>query len=134
MLQRQRKGNVGIGLLVLLVVVVGFFYFYPEHLRLGGRTQPPVAASVRDSVLGLGRVLQLRVQGDKAIRNVQVEAVNTAKDSHASYRFDVIKPGTVEELGWREWGWSLDPSETISVSADGYALPITFTSAQLGVK
>ena len=43
-------------------------------------------------------------------------------------------PGDMKELSWREWGWSVDPGETITVSADGYTLPITFSSEQLGVK
>ena len=134
MSRTHRKGKVGVGLLILLIGVAGFVYFFPEYLRLGGGTQPPVSASVRDSVLGLGRVLRLSVQGEKPLRNVRVEAANTAKNDRASYRFEVINPGGTEELGWREWGWSIDPNETVSVSADGYALPITFTSAQLGVR
>ena len=120
--------------MLLLAVGAGVYvYCNPQVLRLGG-TQPPVSAGVRDSVLGLGRVLQLTNDGDRPLTHVKVEAANAARNEHVAYQFERIDAHEQKELGWREWGWSVEPDETVKVGADDYALSITFTSAQLRVR
>ena len=44
-----------------------------------------------------------------------------------------MRPGEVQELGWIEWGWSVESGETVTVRAEEHA-PITFSSEQLGVR
>lgn len=128
----RRTGKAGLIALLLVLAVGAGVYVWPQLVRVAG-TQPPVGADVRDSLLGLGRVLQLHNQGKAALVNVVVEATNPAHNTHASHRFDRMDPGETMELGWREWGWSVDPGETYTISANDYPLSITFSSAQLGV-
>ena len=121
-------------IIFLLILVVGVvLYENQQWFRVAG-TQPPIGASVRNSYIGAGRVLILTNQGKTALVNVTVEAANSAKNTHASYHFDRVEAAEAKELGWREWNWSVDPGETITVNADTYTLPITFSSSQLGVR
>ena len=130
----RRRGTIseGIGLLVIVVVAVLLLqYFKPEWIR--GGDQPPIAATVRSSLVGLGRVLRLTNQGDRAITHVSVRAENAAHNSHIGYVITRIEPGDTAELGWQQWNWNIDPGETYTITADGYSDPIVFSSSQLGV-
>jgi len=130
----RRRGAIQEVLGLVAIVVIGFLlvqYFKPEWIRTSN--QPPVAASVRNSLIGAGRVLQLTNQGSRPLTHVTVRAENTATNAHIGYVIKQIDPGSTEELGWREWNWNIDPGETYTITADGYSDSIVFSSSQLGV-
>lgn len=116
-----------IGVLILGAVI----FFKPETLRTP--FQVPVSVTVRESLVGIGNVVQIRNTSNKTLTGVVVTGRNSAKNQTATYNIGSIRAGEVAEVGWMEWNWTLAPGETITVSADGF-LPIVFSSEQLGIR
>jgi hypothetical protein len=128
----QRGSGGGMTIVVIAVIlIVGFILLRPEALRTP--IQTPVSVNVRESLVGLGNVVQVKNISDHLLFGVIVTGKNSAKNQSATYRVGNLAPGDIAEIGWMEWSWTVEPGEQITVSADGYLL-IVFSAEQLGVK
>jgi hypothetical protein len=128
----QRRGE-GKGGVIIAIVVIGFvalLFFKPEIFRTG--VQAPVSVSLRDSLVGIGNVVQVRNTSDKTLTGVVVTGRNPGKNQSTTYKIGNLGPGQLAEVGWMEWSWTVARGETITVTANNY-LPIVFSSEQLGV-
>lgn len=120
-------------IMILALVGVGTVVFLkPELFRIHG-IQVPVIVTIRPSVVGVGKVLQVTNTSDKIISSVIISAKNSTADQSASYELASLQPGQVQDLGWMEWQWKLKPGDIITVKANGF-LPIVFNTKQLGMR
>lgn len=131
--KRKGEGNGGCGWVIFIGVLIlgAVILFRPETFRT--RAQVPVSVTVRESLVGIRNVVQIRNTSDKTLTGVVVTGRNSAKNQTATYKIASIRPGELAEVGWMEWSWTVAPGETITVSADGF-LPIVFSSEQLGIR
>jgi hypothetical protein len=128
---RTGEGELGILIFVGGIIVVAFLFFKPEVFRTA--VQVPVSVSIRDSIVGIGNVVQITNTSNTTLTGVIVTGRNSGMNQSLSYEIQSLGPRQNTEVGWMEWGWKVAANETITVSASGY-LPIVFTSAQLGVR
>ena len=86
---------------------------------------PPVTITCRQSLLGVGMVVQISNTSGHHLYNVKVIGRNYQQASSASVKAcDHLAPGSVVEVGWLEFGnWVPQPGETIEVYADDYIAP-----------
>jgi hypothetical protein len=86
---------------------------------------PPVTVSYRDSLVGMGKVMQITNRSGHHLYNVRVIGRNFDQVSSASVRAtDHLAPGDTVEVGWLEFGnWTPTPGETMEVYADDYFSP-----------
>jgi hypothetical protein len=125
----DRTGDI----IILAVLGLGCFWWFNASAVRVPVVQVPVTAHVRPSWL-VGNVLMLMNKSDKVLTGVRVSARNPGANSSQSVTVGQIQPGEVKEIGTLDWGWVVEKNESVTVSADGFALPIVFTSEQLGVK
>lgn len=89
-----------------------------------GPLSPPLDATYRGSMVGLGKVIILRNASNVILYDISVTIKN--RDGHqVSNRItDVLKPAETVEIGWMQLrNWKIDPGEDIKVYAKGYAAP-----------
>jgi hypothetical protein len=130
---KQRKGQ-GKGGVIIAILVIGFvalLIFKPEIFRTGA--QVPVSVTLRDSLVGIRNVVQVRNTSNKTLTGVVVTGWNPGMNQSATYRIGNLGPGKLAEVGWMEWSWTVARGEKITVSANDY-LSIVFSSEQLGVR
>jgi hypothetical protein len=86
---------------------------------------PPVKIEFRDSLIGLGKVVQITNDSDHHLYNVKVLGRNLKQMSSGSVRAtDHLSPHSTVEVGWMEFeNWVPRSGETIEVRFDDYALP-----------
>ena len=85
-------------------------------------------------LLIVGNVLMLINTSDKVLTGVKVAARNPGANANLSVNVGQIQPGEMKEIGTLDWGWVVEKGETVTVSADGFPLPIVFSAEQLNVK
>lgn len=136
---RRRTRRCAFGLIKFLcliallgIVVWAVWIFAPHVFRVQG-VQTPVSATVRESLVGLGKVLQVRNESDKSLEDVFVTAFESDSNRQPKFRIGRLEPGEARDIGWMEWNWKLKPGERIEIDAKGY-LPIAFSSKQLGIE
>ncbi|MHC4405628.1 MAG: hypothetical protein ACYTG0_38775 [Planctomycetota bacterium] len=86
---------------------------------------PPVTVTYRDSIFGLGKVIQITNTSSHHLYNVRVVGRNYEEASSASVKAtDQLKPYGVVEVGWMEFeAWTPVPGESVEVYCDDYTLP-----------
>ena len=125
----DRTGDI----IILAVLGLGCFWWFSAQSVRVPVVQVPVTARVRDSWL-VGNVLALRNMSDKVLTGVKVAARNPGANANLSVNVGQIQPGETREIGTLDWGWVVEKGETVTVSADGFPLPIVFSAEQLNVK
>lgn len=86
---------------------------------------PPVTVTYRDSLVGAGKVLQIKNDSAHHLYNVRVTGREYKNMNSASVRAtEQLKPGALVEVGWMEFeAWMPEPGESIEIYADNYAAP-----------
>lgn len=86
---------------------------------------PPVAVTYRDSLLGIGKVIQITNNSSHHLYNVRVVGRNYEEASSASVKAtDHLRPHDSVEIGWLEFeAWRPLPGESVEVYCDDYATP-----------
>ena len=86
---------------------------------------PPVTVTFRDSVWGVGKVVQIHNHSAHHLYNVKVIGRNFNEIESGSVRVtEELAPHDDVEVGWLEFdGWVPKPGETIEVYADDYLVP-----------
>ncbi len=135
----RQEGGRGFGLVKFLLilalvalVVAAVWIFRPDLFRIQG-VQTPVSVTVRESLVGRGKVLQIRNVSEEPLEGVVVRAIKPSTNEQARLEINRLKPDEATDIGWVEWNWKLEPGQRIEVDARGYA-PIVFSSKQLGIE
>ena len=86
---------------------------------------PPVKVTHRQSLVGIGMVVQITNTSGHHLYNVKVVGRNFKDVQSASVTAtEHLRPHTSVEVGWIEFeAWVPVPGETIEVYCDDYALP-----------
>ena len=86
---------------------------------------PPVKVTYRDSLVGVGKVIQITKTSSHHLYNVSVVGRNYEEVSSASVRATRhLKPHGSVEVGWLEFeAWTPLPGESVEVYCDDYATP-----------
>ena len=86
---------------------------------------PPVHVGYRDSLVGMGKVMQITNTSGHHLYNVRVIGRNRDQMQSASVRVSKhLRPGATAEVGWLEFGnWTPISGETMEVYADDYMTP-----------
>jgi len=130
----KKQHGIGLGgYIVLAAIAFGCFWWFSAQSVRVPVVQVPVAARVEPSFL-FGNVLRLMNNSNKALTGVRVSARNPGSNANLSVNVGQIQPGEIKEIGTLDWGWVVEKGETVTVSADGFPLPIVFSAEQLGVK
>lgn len=89
------------------------------------RPAPPVTITYRDSLVGIGKVIQIKNTSADHLYKVKVVGRNFQQNSSGSVKAtDDLAPGDVAEVGWMEFGaWTPQPGETVEVYSEGYLVP-----------
>lgn len=89
------------------------------------RPAPPVTVTYRDSILGKGKVIQIKNGSSHHLYNVKVVGRNFSQNASASVKAsDHLAPGDGVEVGWLEFeSWTPIPGETIEIYCDDYFVP-----------
>ncbi|MFH1730176.1 MAG: hypothetical protein ABIF82_00815 [Planctomycetota bacterium] len=134
--QEKRRGFGVVKLLCIValvaLVVAAVWLIAPQIFRIQG-IQTPVSMKVRDSVVGKGKVVQVRNESEKPLDAVVVTALDPKSNAQARYKIDRLEPEETKDIGWVEWEWKVAAGQRMTVDAKGYA-PIVFTSGQLGIE
>ena len=130
-MSNENEGGCGGWFLITVVVVAALIYCRPQTFRTP--VQVPVSVSVRDSLIGIGNVVQIRNTSENTLHDVVVTARNSGLNQTTTYSVGSLGSGELVEIGWMEWNWTVAPNETVSVSASGF-LPTVFSSQQLGIE
>lgn len=134
---KARRRSDPIGNVIILAAIAGgcyLFFWRPEWIRT--KVQVPVAVQVRESLVGIGNVVQIRNESQRVLKNVGVAVVNEGSNSRRR-KVDIgdLAPGETKELGTIDdrWRWTVERGEQITVTAEGF-FPIVFTAEQVGVR
>ncbi len=86
---------------------------------------PPVDIAVRKSIVGVGRVIQIRNRSAHHLYNVKVVLRDLEKLTSGSVRATShLRPYTAVEVGWLQFqGWVPQRGQTIEVYCDDHLLP-----------
>lgn len=86
---------------------------------------PPVKVTHRQSLVGIGMVVQITNTSGHHLYNVKVVGRSLREVESASLiATEHLRPRDSIEVGWMEFdGWVPQPGETIEVYCDDYALP-----------
>mgnify|MGYP001812508613 FL=1 len=86
---------------------------------------PPVTVTYRDSLVGVGKVIQITNNSSHHLYNVRVVGRNYEEVSSASVKAtDHLRPHDYVEVGWMEFeAWVPIPGESVEVYCDDYAAP-----------
>jgi hypothetical protein len=86
---------------------------------------PPVGISFRDSVVGVGKVIQIYNKSANHLYNVKVIGRNFEEVSSGSVRATSdLAPYSTIEVGWLEFGgWTPASGETVEIYCDDYLTP-----------
>ena len=89
------------------------------------RPAPPVTITYRDSLVGIGKVIQVTNSSADHLYKVKVVGRNFQENSSGSVKVsDDLAPGASAEVGWVEFGkWVPQPGETVEIYAEGYLVP-----------
>jgi hypothetical protein len=83
---------------------------------------PPVQVLERDSLIGAGKVVQIKSMTNEELRAVEVTIA--AKEGEMVYREERLGPYETLEVGWKKLGgWEIPDDAEIRVRAQGYLLP-----------
>lgn len=118
---RRHAATAMLGLLVTLAA--------PGCEQWGSPTAPPVAVSVRDSVLGKGKVLRVTNTSDAYLHQVEASvAANAGMPGRTAVIAEALAPHRTVEVGWIQLGdRELLAGERVSVRCRGYAQALTVT-------
>ena len=86
---------------------------------------PPVTVTYRNSLVGVGKVIQITNNSSHHLYNVRVVGRNNQEVSSASVKAtDHLSPQGYVEVGWMEFeAWVPRPGESVEVYCDDYAAP-----------
>ena len=90
---------------------------------------PPVQVTYRDSLVGVGKVIQITNISSHHLYNVRVVGRNYGELSSASVKAtDHLRPHQTVEVGWLEFeAWVPSPGESVEVYCNDYATPFIST-------
>lgn len=92
-------------------------------LACGPIGAPPLAVTYRDSLVGLGKVLQVTNQGDAALSELEVR-VETPEGDVKHQALPSLAAGETTEVGWRKLeGFEIPSGSRVSIRCPGYLLP-----------
>lgn len=89
------------------------------------KVQPPITITYRESLFGIGSVIQLTNDSAHHLYNVKVNCRNFDENVSASVKAaDELGPGEVVEVGWLEFeAWIPVAGEIVEVTCDDYLAP-----------
>lgn len=89
------------------------------------RPVPPVTVTFRDSLVGIGKVVQITNNSTHHLYDVKVVGRNAKQNSSASVKAtEHLRPGESIEVGWMEFeAWAPEPGETVEVYCEDFAVP-----------
>jgi hypothetical protein len=82
-------------------------------------SKPPLAVTIRDSMVGHGKVLRITNTSNGPIHQVRLSLSNR-KDHYERVIADTIQPHDTIELNWMETGFALEQGMLIELRASGY--------------
>ena len=86
--------------------------------------EPPVSVTYRDSLLGIGKILQLNNLGDEALTTLELRIETPAGDvkNHTIPRLEAAE---LMEIGWKKLeGFEIPVGAEVSLRCDGYSRPL----------
>jgi hypothetical protein len=118
---RGRSGKSGCAWIIGIVIGLALLALFTKTTPL----PPPVGVTYRQSLVGMGMVVQITNKSSYHLYKVTVVGRNIKQVSSASVKAtDHLSPGGSVEVGWLEFGnWVPEPGETIEVYCDNYATP-----------
>jgi hypothetical protein len=88
---------------------------------------PPVELTVRDSLVGAGKVLQVGNTSDQPLAAVRVK-IRAPDGSERSFTQEAVPGYGGFEVGWKKLGgWEIPAGAEVTVRAEGYLLPFEGT-------
>jgi hypothetical protein len=102
--------------LLLVAATIGW-------LGCGRVGAPPVAVTYRDSLLGIGKVLQVTNQGKVPLTGIEVR-VETPEGDVKHHELASLAAGETTEVGWKKLaGFEIPSRSQVSIHCSGYLLP-----------
>jgi len=107
-----------------MLVFIGWMVF-GKGSSLFPRPVPPVTVTYRDSLVGVGIVIQIKNDSLHHLYDVKVVGRSLEDPSSASVNAtDHLAPGGSVEIGWIEFErWVPRPGEIVEVYCDDYPIP-----------
>jgi hypothetical protein len=89
------------------------------------RTSPPVTVTFCNSLVGIGKVIQITNNSSHHLYDVKVVGRNAKQNASASVKAtEHLRPGESIEVGWMEFeAWAPEPGETVEIYCEDYAVP-----------
>jgi hypothetical protein len=89
------------------------------------RPIPPVTVTYRDSLVGVGKVIQITNNSNHHLYDIKVVGRNIEQKSSASVKAtEHLRPGESIEVGWMEFeAWAPAPGETVEIYCEDFAVP-----------
>ena len=83
---------------------------------------PPVEVSHRESLIGAGRILQVKNLTNEEL--VDLEITIQSENGEVTYRHPQLGGFEVLEVGWKKLGgWQIPDGAEVEVRAEGYLVP-----------
>lgn len=86
--------------------------------------EPPVSVTYRDSLLGIGKILQLDNLGKEALTTLELRIETPAGDvkNHTIPRLEAAQ---LMEIGWKKLeGFEIPMGSQVTLRCDGYSRPL----------
>ena len=85
--------------------------------------KPPVEVTYRQSLVGAGKILQVKNQTNVPLREVEISI--RSESGEVAYKEAEIPGYEVLEVGWKKLGgYEIPEGATVEVRAAGYLLPV----------
>ncbi len=103
--------------LILVTLLLG-------TLACGGLTEPPpLELSYRDSLMGAGKIVQIKSLHTEPLKDLVVTLKNPAGESR-DYKQVSLAPNEAFEIGWKKLGgWEIVEGTEIEVRCEGFGRP-----------
>ncbi len=84
---------------------------------------PPVELVTRESLMGLGKILQITNRGQESLEGLEIRIETPAGDVK-NHQVPALAAGETMELGWKKLaGFEIHPGAEVSIEATGFLLP-----------
>ncbi len=95
-------------------------------LACGGLTEsPPLDLSYRDSLMGAGKIVQIKSLHTEPLTDLQVTLKNPAGETR-EYKQVSLAPSEAFEIGWKKLGgWEIVEGTEIEVRCEGFGRPFS---------
>lgn len=84
---------------------------------------PPVKVTYRDSLVGIGKILQITNASQELVENLELRIENPNGDVK-NHSIPALGAGLAIEVGWKKLdGFEVAEGASVSLRAEGYGLP-----------